>query len=149
MGTRRPPARWRARAGAPAPPAPFTHPLPMNPLLLSRRLLAAPLLAFAAGLMVWVLLAHDEPSLPSAPAALVAPRLTGTDADIPKLQAAVRAMPERADLRVSLAAAYLQKVRETGDPAFYARADGVLAPALKAHPRDADVLTEAGLLALS
>jgi tetratricopeptide (TPR) repeat protein len=120
----------------------------MSPHLTLPRAIA-PLLAFAAGLVVWALLAHDGPSLPSAPAALVAPRLTGTDADIPKLQAAVRAAPERPDLRVSLAAAYLQKVRETGDPAFYMRAGGVLAPALAAHPRDADVLIEAGLLALS
>lgn len=121
-------------------------------LTLPRPLLAAPLLAFAAGLVVWALLAHGgAPALPGASrsAVDVTPRLTGTDADIPKLQAAVGAQPERPDLRVSLAAAYLQKVRETGDPAFYTRAGGVLAPALKAHPNDADVLTEAGLLALS
>jgi tetratricopeptide (TPR) repeat protein len=120
-------------------------------LTLPRPLLAAPLLAFAAALVLWALLARGGPSLPGAraPGADVTPRLTGTDADIPKLQAAVRAEPGRADLRVDLAAAYLQKVRETGDPAFYTRAGGVLAPALKAHPDDADVLTEAGLLALS
>jgi tetratricopeptide (TPR) repeat protein len=122
----------------------------MNPTL-PRPLLAAPLLAFAAGLLVWALLAHGGPSLPapSAPSAAVAPRLTGTSADIPKLQAAVRAAPAQPGLRVSLAAAYLQRVRETGDPAFYTRANGVLAPALASHPRDADVLTEAGLLALA
>ena len=42
----------------------------------------------------------------------------------------MRAAPERADLRVALAAAYLQKVRETGDPAFYTRAERRAAPAL-------------------
>jgi tetratricopeptide (TPR) repeat protein len=116
-------------------------------LTLSRSLLAAPLLAFAAALALWLAL-DDTPSLPSAsPSA--APRLTGTSADIPALQAAVRAAPDAPALRVELAAAYLQRVRETGDPGFYARAEGVLEPALAAHPRDADVLTEAGLLALA
>jgi tetratricopeptide (TPR) repeat protein len=119
-------------------------------LTLPRPLLAAPLLAFAAAFALWAVLSHGGPSLPaSAPDAVVAPHLTGTSADIPKLQAAVRAAPENPELRVDLAAAYLQKVRENGDPAFYSRANGVLAPALKTFPRNADVLTEAGLLALA
>ena len=43
-----------------------------------------------------------------------------------RLQAAVRAAPGRADSYAALAAAYLQRARETGDPGFYARADGLL-----------------------
>ena len=121
----------------------------MNPSL-PRLSLAVPLLAFAAALALWAVLSHGGPALPaSAPDAVVAPHLTGTSADIPKLQAAVRAAPQNPELRVDLAAAYLQKVRENGDPAFYTRAGGVLAPALKAFPRNADVLTEAGLIALA
>ena len=123
----------------------------MSPhLTLSRRLLLAPLLAFAAGLLAFTLISRGGPALPDPPAPVeVAPRLTGTAADIPKLQRAVRARPARADLRVSLAAAYLQKVRETGDPGFYTRADGVLAPVLRDHPHDADALTTAGTIALA
>jgi tetratricopeptide (TPR) repeat protein len=119
-------------------------------LILSRRALLAPLLAFAAGLLAFTLISRGGPSVPDAPAAVeVAPQLTGTSADIPKLQRAVRAEPARADLRVSLASAYLQRVRETGDPGFYSRADGVLAPVLRSHPHDADALTTAGLIALA
>ena len=44
---------------------------------------------------------------------------------------------------------YLQKVRETGDAGFYARADGVLAPALPLAPRDPGALTERAALALA
>src|SRR5919199_1627829 len=111
----------------------------MSPhLILSRRLVAAPLLAFAAGLLAFLLISRGDPALPARTAPVeVAPRLTGTSADIPKLQRLVRAEPDRADVRVSLASAYLQRVRETGDPAFYSRADGVLAPVLRAHPHDA------------
>lgn len=80
----------------------------------------------------------------AAPAAVQRPVLTGTSADIPKLQAAVRRSPEREDLRASLAAAYLQRVRETGDPSFYERAEGVLR-----YPRTPDGLATAGELALA
>ena len=70
--------------------------------------------------------------------------LTGTSADIPKLQSAVRRSPDREDLRASLAAAYLQRVRETGDPSYYTRAEGVLR-----NPRTPDGLATAGELALA
>ena len=59
-----------------------------------------------------------------APAAVQRPVLTGSADDVPKLQRAVRG--GRDDLRPALAQAYLQRVRETGDPSFYARAEGVL-----------------------
>src|SRR4051794_34425010 len=116
-------------------------------LTLPRLRLAVPLLAFAAGLLAWTLANHHA----SAPALAkpVEVELTGTSGDIPALQRAVRSAPQRSDLRVSLASAYLQQVRETGDPAFYARAGGVLAPALRARPRDPDVLATAGTLALA
>ncbi len=120
----------------------------MTPRLpLPSRVLAASLLAFAAALLV-LALSRGEPPPPAAPALGGAAPATRAAGDIPRLQAAVRAAPGRADLRVSLAAAYRQRLRETGDPAFYTRAAGVLAPALAAHPRDPYVLTEAGLLAL-
>jgi tetratricopeptide (TPR) repeat protein len=73
------------------------------------------------------------------------PVLTGTTADIPALQRAVRRAPDRPELRASLADAYLQRVRETGDPSFYARAQGILAPAR----RTPEVLATLGTLALA
>jgi tetratricopeptide (TPR) repeat protein len=96
-------------------------------------------LAFVAGLAVL-----SEGGGAPAPAAVQRPVLTGTSADIGVLQSAVRRAPSREDLRVSLAAAYLQGVRETGDPSFYARAEGVLKT-----PRSADALATAGELALA
>jgi len=80
----------------------------------------------------------------SAPGAVARPVLTGTTADIPKLQSAVKRSPEREELRAALAAAYLQRVRETGDPAYYARAEGVLRA-----PKTPDGLATAGELALA
>ena len=70
------------------------------------------------------------------------PVLTGGADDVAKLQRAVRS--GRDDLRPTLAQAYLQRVRETGDPSFYARAEGVLRA-----PRTPDGFATAGELALA
>ena len=95
--------------------------------------LAAPL-AFAAMLAVLVLLmgaGRDDTGGPAADAAArrAAPDApsagASTDERIRILQATVRAAPRRADGYVLLAGAYAQKVRETGDAAFYAKADAV------------------------
>jgi tetratricopeptide (TPR) repeat protein len=72
-----------------------------------------------------------------------------TDERIRGYQAAVRAQPGDAGLRAALAGAYLQKVRETGDPGFYARADAVLRRARALAPGDYRVLTTSGTLALA
>src|SRR3989440_158933 len=72
-----------------------------------------------------------------------------TDERIRGFQAAVRATPDDAALRAALAGAYLQKVRETGDPGFYARADAVLRRARALAPSDYRVLTASGTLALA
>jgi tetratricopeptide (TPR) repeat protein len=72
-----------------------------------------------------------------------------TDERIRGYQAAVRAQPGDAGLRAALGAAYLQKVRETGDPGFYARADAVLARARALAPGDYRVLAASGTLALA
>ena len=72
-----------------------------------------------------------------------------TDQLISGYQASVRAVPRDPGLRVALAGAYLQKVRETGDAGFYARADAVLASARRLAPQDYRVLTTAGTLALA
>jgi tetratricopeptide (TPR) repeat protein len=48
-----------------------------------------------------------------------------------------------------LASAYLQRARETADPTYYAKADGLLTTAREKAPADAEVLIAAGSLALS
>ena len=60
------------------------------------------------------LLSADGGGARGAGRAVERPVLTGTSADIPALQSAVRG--GRGDLRPALAEAYLQRARETGDP---------------------------------
>jgi tetratricopeptide (TPR) repeat protein len=102
------------------------------------RILLISLLAFAAGLAVWIARGDNTPAAPRAER----PVLTGTSGDIPKLQRAVR--EGRDDLRPALAGAYLQQARETADPSFYAKAEGVLGT-----PRTPEALATAGELALA
>src|SRR6185369_12477516 len=68
-----------------------------------------------------------------------------TDAQIARLQSAVRA--GQLNQSAALAAAYLQKVRETGDASFYSRADGVLRQALVKRPNDSYAVVQAATLA--
>src|SRR5262245_65221080 len=111
----------------------------------SRRsaLLAIPL-AFLATLAVLTL--FRGASLPSRAAggSLASPLRpdADTDAQIARLQSAVRA--GNLGQSAALAAAYLQKVRETGDASFYSRADGVLK---RARPTDAYAVVQAATLA--
>jgi tetratricopeptide (TPR) repeat protein len=85
-------------------------------------------------------------SLPSrAPGGSLAAPLrpdADTDAQIARLQSAVRA--GNLGQVGALAAAYLQKVRETGDAGFYSRAEGVLK---RARPNDAYAVVQAATLA--
>jgi tetratricopeptide (TPR) repeat protein len=116
------------------------------------RILIAFLATFAVALPVFVFLTRDggrpastaNPVLPSAPT----PN-DSTDVRIAKLQATVRAVPLRADGWTLLAAAYLQKVRETGDAGFYVRAQGAVDRALALRPGDAGALTQRSALQLS
>jgi tetratricopeptide (TPR) repeat protein len=120
----------------------LTHPV---------RLAVAALLAFGLGLAISLAL-RDTPSMPGAPSAVpddAARPSAGTDGEIARLQAAVRAAPGNPQRQTELADAYLQKVRETGDVGFYARADGLLRRAAARAPRDAGVLISQGTLALA
>jgi len=117
-----------------------------------RRLLAAILFAFGLGLALLTLTQRDV--LPAA--APAAPSLAGrerphagTQAEIARLQAAARRAPAATEPRVELAAAYLQRVRETGDPGLYGRADALLRGVLAREPRNAGALVERAGLALS
>jgi tetratricopeptide (TPR) repeat protein len=109
------------------------------------RVALAALLAFCSVLVLHLLL-DDGKRMPRATPAYdgLARPTAGTDAEIRRLQHEVRA---GAPLEAQLAAAYLQKVRETGDPGFYVRADAVLRRALARGPEDPAELVEAATLA--
>ena len=111
------------------------------------RIAVAAVLAFACTLAVLGLRGGDE----SAPRPAASTGFDGavrpdasTDAEIERLQAAVR---RGAPLEAQLAGAYLQKARDTGDPSFYVRADGVLSGALERGPEDPAELIAAATLA--
>lgn len=71
-----------------------------------------------------------------------------TDTLIARNQALLRTAPNDATAMAALAAAYLQKVREAGDPAYYPKAEGLLGSALKLRPDDGEALVQMGALSL-
>ena len=110
------------------------------------RRLSAVALAFVLALAVFAATRGDERAAAGPPAA-GAPSLrpdSDTDALVRRLQADVRRGAPR---EAELAAAYIQKARESGDPGFYSRADGMLKRALARGPEDPAELTEAAALA--
>jgi tetratricopeptide (TPR) repeat protein len=110
------------------------------------RRLSAVVLSFAVALAVFAATRGDERAAAGPPVA-GAPSLRpdlNTDAQLRRLQADVRRGAPR---EAELAAAYVQKARESGDPGFYSRADRVLRRALARGPADAAELVEAGALA--
>lgn len=110
------------------------------------RRLSAVALAFVLALAVFTATRGDERAA-AGPPVVDAPNLRpdfDTDAELRRLQAAVRRGAPR---EAELAAAYIQKARESGDPSFYSRADGVLRRALARGPADPAELTEAAALA--
>jgi tetratricopeptide (TPR) repeat protein len=126
----------------------------MTALLSPRRRPAlAAALAFGLALAVLALIQRGEVPLPSSgssSALRVDPRPAGGTKDrIARLQGAVRAAPQRADLSAALASAYLQRARETGDPGFYARAGALLERAVARDPRSAQVALARATLALA
>jgi tetratricopeptide (TPR) repeat protein len=104
--------------------------------------------AFVVALVVLSLGARDD-ARPPAGVPATAMRGASTDAQIGALQARVRNAPTDPDGYTLLAARFLQKVRETGDPGFYERADRALRRALALDPRNAGALTERGALRLA
>jgi tetratricopeptide (TPR) repeat protein len=83
--------------------------------------------------------AETRVSLPSA----------STDERIAVLRDAVAADPDGTVSQTLLAGTYLQKIRETGDPTLYGKADGLLEDVLSRVPDDVGALTERGTLRLS
>jgi tetratricopeptide (TPR) repeat protein len=112
----------------------------------TRRLFAV-VLAFACALAVFAVTRGDERAAAGPPSSAGGAELrpdASTDAQVRRLQAEVR---QGAPREAELAAAYLQEARESGDPGFYARADGVLRRALARGPANPAELTEAAALA--
>jgi len=70
-----------------------------------------------------------------------------TDQVIWDYQQRVRQNPDDVQSYAVLGAAYMQKVRDTGDPSFYAKAQSVLNEALKRDPQNVEALIGAGTLA--
>lgn len=74
---------------------------------------------------------------------------SSTDTLVATLQEFVRSRPEEARGYTMLGAAYLQKARETADPTYYTKAEGLLSQAMALNAEDADTLTNLGELALA
>jgi tetratricopeptide (TPR) repeat protein len=119
----------------------------MTVRLQTSRWLLALVLLFGAGLAFFAAVNHPA----GAPAghAGIAEHPRTTDEQIAALQATVKAHPREADEYVLLADAYMQKVRETGDAGYYARAEGVLAIARRIDPNNSALHTGLGTLALA
>lgn len=141
----------------------------MNELLSSRpphllRWLATPVIAFAA-VTALLLVTRDGSSSPAPEQMLEGSPVVaeGSAADTgpaaglaaldPKAQIAgyqrlLRRSPDTAAY-AGLGGAYYQRARETGDPAFYSRAQGAFAAALARDPEDVDATIGLGTLALA
>jgi tetratricopeptide (TPR) repeat protein len=86
-------------------------------------------------------------AVPVEAQAEAAPGTPGTS--IEQLQGRLRANPRDAQGYALLGVAYEQRARETGDPTYYTKADGVLHRALALQPRNLVATTGLGSLALS
>ena len=84
---------------------------------------------------------------PSAVRATLDPvtSLTGDAAQVSELQSRLKLHPQNARLEGDLGIAYLQRARETNDPSYYAKAQGLLKQSLKRDPGGLDATIGAGL----
>jgi tetratricopeptide (TPR) repeat protein len=112
--------------------------------------LAVALAAFAA-ILASGLLHGDEPPVgkDAAPVASVAGTDSSTDRLIAGFQRRLKDDPEDFSSYINLANAYLQKVRETGDPSLYAKAEDLLDRAEKIEPQNPELFATRGILALA
>jgi tetratricopeptide (TPR) repeat protein len=74
---------------------------------------------------------------------------TSTDTLIGSLQERIRENPNDFDSHIGLADAYLQKVRETGDPTLYTKTEDLLDKASKLEDQSAELFATRGSLALA
>jgi tetratricopeptide (TPR) repeat protein len=105
----------------------------------------------AAVLLLGGALRTSQGAAGAAPAAAQAalPPAHGTEATVRQQQAAVRANPTDVRALTALGFAYEQRMRETADPTYLTKADGVLHRALRLAPHSADAVVGLGSLALS
>jgi tetratricopeptide (TPR) repeat protein len=93
--------------------------------------------------------ATARPSAPAAPPLEPGFAAGDTASTVAALQASVRAMPEDVHALDLLGLAYQQRARETGDPVYYTKSEGVLRRALRLAPDDLYATGGLGSLALS
>ena len=74
---------------------------------------------------------------------------TSTDTLISSLQDKIRENPKDFDSHINLANAYLQRVRETGDPTLYTKTEDLLDKANKLEDQSAELFAARGTLALA
>jgi tetratricopeptide (TPR) repeat protein len=86
---------------------------------------------------------------PAAGGGFATPAQGPTDAAIASEQSALRQNPADVPSLEALAGSYLQKVREVGDPSYYAKVEGLLKGALALKPGDGDAETLMGTLQLA
>jgi tetratricopeptide (TPR) repeat protein len=88
---------------------------------------------------------------PASPNAILADNLSSisTDNQVTSLQTRLKQNPDDEQAYVLLSAAYLQKVREVGDPAYYGKAEEALRRALKLKPDDFTAMIQMGALSLA
>jgi tetratricopeptide (TPR) repeat protein len=112
-------------------------------------------LAAAAALLLGGLFRDSHGAVPAAPPEAAAGALenelgTGDTASLVRsLQATLRRNPHDVHSYDLLALAYQQRARETGDPAYYTKSEGVLRRALALAPNDLLATSGLGSLALS
>jgi tetratricopeptide (TPR) repeat protein len=117
---------------------------------------AAAAIYAAAAILFAGVLRPDAPAaasdvLPNAVAAELAKGFAAgdTQAEILGLQGELRLNSHNLKALDTLGLAYLQRVRETGDPTYYSKAQGILGEALSQSPRDLIATAGLGQLALS
>jgi tetratricopeptide (TPR) repeat protein len=106
-----------------------------------------------SGLRIGSIAVLGGTSLPAQPfAAVKAPSWSTTDRSLTQLQEQLKSRPDdplAAVRYAQLGSLYLQKVRETGDPSYYGKAEAVLQKSLELAPNNPLALLGMGGLALS
>src|SRR5687768_3224666 len=74
---------------------------------------------------------------------------TSTDTLISSLQEKIKENPKDFDSHINLANAYLQRVRETGDPTLYTKTEDLLDEARKLEAQSPELFATRGSLALA
>jgi tetratricopeptide (TPR) repeat protein len=119
----------------------------------SNRLLWAliPVLAALAVLATLALMRSERPSDQRVELPFDFRQTAGTSTDtlIGSLQEKIREHPKDFDSHINLANAYLQKVRETGDPTLYTKTEDLLGEAQKLDDHSPELFATKGRLALA